>query len=77
LLKLAQLPKSKLEEIEKLEQLRILENGFKIKVVETEHETVGIDTMQDLERLRLIWKEQAINGKYRKPKYYDKTGRDR
>lgn len=42
------LPQSPLEKIEKLEQLRVLENGYKIKVIETKHETVGIDTPEDL-----------------------------
>jgi 3-deoxy-manno-octulosonate cytidylyltransferase (CMP-KDO synthetase) len=42
------LPQSKLEKIEKLEQLRVLENGYKIKVIETRHDTVGIDTPEDL-----------------------------
>ncbi len=42
---------SRLEEIEKLEQLRALENGFRIKVGETSLETMGIDTPQDLERV--------------------------
>lgn len=42
------LPKSHLEEIEKLEQLRALENGYKIKTIETEFDTVGVDTPEDL-----------------------------
>ncbi|MFC1508168.1 3-deoxy-manno-octulosonate cytidylyltransferase [Candidatus Omnitrophota bacterium] len=42
------LPQSKLEKIEKLEQLRIIENGYKIKIIETRHDTVGIDTPEDL-----------------------------
>ncbi len=42
------LPQSPLEKIEKLEQLRVLENGYKIKVIETKHDTVGIDTPEDL-----------------------------
>ena len=42
---------SVLEEIEKLEQLRALENGLKIKVKETSWETMGIDTPLDLERV--------------------------
>lgn len=46
------LPPSKLEKLEKLEQLRILENGYAIKVVETKHETIGVDTREDLERVR-------------------------
>lgn len=51
LLKLAGIKPSRLEEIEKLEQLRALENGFKIKVAETSFETIGVDTPQDLERV--------------------------
>ena len=42
------LPQSTLEKIEKLEQLRVIENGYKIKVIETKYETVGIDTPADL-----------------------------
>lgn len=45
-------PVSSLEEIEKLEQLRVLENGYKIKVLETNFETIGVDTPDDLERAR-------------------------
>jgi 3-deoxy-manno-octulosonate cytidylyltransferase (CMP-KDO synthetase) len=43
---------SYLEQIEKLEQLRALEHGMKIKVKETFFETYGVDTPQDLERVR-------------------------
>jgi 3-deoxy-manno-octulosonate cytidylyltransferase (CMP-KDO synthetase) len=51
LLKLAGTKPSRLEETEKLEQLRALENGFRIKVKETLSETIGVDTPQDLERV--------------------------
>lgn len=44
------LPQSPLELAESLEQLRWLENGFKVRVGVTEVETIGIDTPQDLER---------------------------
>lgn len=46
------LPESTLERIEKLEQLRVLEQGFRIKVIETKISTVGVDTPVDLERVR-------------------------
>jgi len=42
---------SRLEKIEKLEQLRALENGYRIKVEEIFVETVGVDTPEDLERI--------------------------
>ena len=45
------LPTSKLEELENLEQLRWLENGFKIRVGIVEEAPLGVDTPQDLEQL--------------------------
>lgn len=41
-----------LEQAERLEQLRALETGLKIKVVETDFDTFGVDTMEDLERVQ-------------------------
>jgi len=52
LLRLAALAPTPLEERERLEQLRALEHGIRIKVVETEHESFGVDTPADLERVR-------------------------
>jgi len=46
------LPVSNLEKAEKLEQLRVLSEGFKIKVIETKFDTVGVDTPEDLERAK-------------------------
>jgi 3-deoxy-manno-octulosonate cytidylyltransferase (CMP-KDO synthetase) len=48
------MPLSKLEQIEKLEQLRVLENGYKIKVIETVYDTMSIDTQEDLDRVRSL-----------------------
>ena len=45
------LPVSNLEGIECLEQLRVLEEGLKIKVVETKYETIGVDTPEDLKKV--------------------------
>lgn len=50
------LPPSSLEIAESLEQLRWLENGYKIKVGITEQETIGIDTPEDLEKANLLLK---------------------
>jgi len=57
------LPKSKLEETEKLEQLRVLENGYKIKTIETEFNTVGVDTPEDLKKAEMMLKEYQSHAK--------------
>lgn len=57
---ITQLPQSSLEIAESLEQLRWLQNGFKIKVGTTNVETVGIDTPQDLERAEEFLKTQLL-----------------
>ena len=49
------LPMKSLEASEKLEQLRYLEFGKRIKMVETNHVGIGIDTIQDLEKARLMF----------------------
>ncbi len=54
LLKFSSLEPSRLEGIEKLEQLRALENGFRIKVVESEFSAISVDTAEDLEKVRNI-----------------------
>lgn len=50
--KLVELPVTSLETIEKLEQLRWLGHGFRVKAIVTDYESVGIDTPEDLERLK-------------------------
>ncbi len=53
------LPVSNLEKTEKLEQLRVLTEGFKIKVLQTQFDTVGVDTPKDLERVLWQLKKEA------------------
>ena len=54
LLHLAGLPSTPLERSESLEQLRALEHGHRIKVVETAFDSVGVDTPSDLDRVRQL-----------------------
>ena len=56
LFEFVQLPESKLEKIEKLEQLRLLENGYKIRMVLTSYKGIGIDTPKDLEKAENLLK---------------------
>jgi 3-deoxy-manno-octulosonate cytidylyltransferase (CMP-KDO synthetase) len=48
------LPESSLERAERLEQLRFLENGISIHVGETQHDSIGVDTEDDLQRVEKI-----------------------
>ena len=48
------LPEGTLEKLEALEQLRALEHGYRIRVVETAHDSVEVDTPQELERVRRL-----------------------
>lgn len=56
LLEYAKLPPTPLEQTELLEQLRALEHGYRIRVVKVQHRSIGVDTPEDLELVRRLWK---------------------
>jgi 3-deoxy-manno-octulosonate cytidylyltransferase (CMP-KDO synthetase) len=58
LLRYAQMTVSCLESLELLEQLRVIENGFRIKVVKVEHRSIGVDTPEDLDKIHEQIKEK-------------------
>ncbi|HZG54795.1 MAG TPA: 3-deoxy-manno-octulosonate cytidylyltransferase [Pyrinomonadaceae bacterium] len=60
LLEYARWPQSALERAESLEQLRMLEHGAKIRVVETEEKSIGVDTPADLERVRAMFAAEEL-----------------
>ena len=61
LLRYARLEATPLEQAERLEQLRALEHGFRIKAVETRHDSIGVDSEADLARVRhLVARGQPI-----------------
>lgn len=58
LLKYAELQPTPLQLAEGLEQLRALEHGYRIKVLETPHPAIGVDTPEDLDRVRQLLAEE-------------------
>jgi 3-deoxy-manno-octulosonate cytidylyltransferase (CMP-KDO synthetase) len=54
LLQFPHLSAAPLEQFEQLEQLRALEHGYKIKVLETPHDPIGVDTPEDLKRVEAL-----------------------
>ncbi|MFN3966985.1 MAG: 3-deoxy-manno-octulosonate cytidylyltransferase, partial [Endomicrobiia bacterium] len=55
--KFSKMRENALEKIEKLEQLRILENGYKIKVVVVNDRTIPVDNPQDIKKVEEVLKK--------------------
>ncbi|MBI4355715.1 MAG: 3-deoxy-manno-octulosonate cytidylyltransferase [Candidatus Omnitrophica bacterium] len=68
LLKFTQLPPTKLEQAESLEQLRALEHGYRIKVVETSFDTVSVDTADDVKQVEKLLGEMRPTSDVQRPK---------
>lgn len=63
LMRLTSLPPTAMETAEALEQLRALEYGVRIKAIETKHDSVGVDTPEDLERVRQLVRRPLAAGR--------------
>jgi len=61
LIALSQIPPSRLEKTENLEQLRALENGYKIKIIETQSSTLSVNSPQDIIKVENILKKRAYD----------------
>jgi len=62
LLEYATLPQGELERIEQLEQLRWLENGWKIRVAEVEHDAISVDVAEDVARVEKLLEKEPHRG---------------
>ena len=63
LLRLTSLPPTAMEQAEALEQLRAIEHGIRIKAIETAHDSVGVDTPEDLARVRQLARSSLVLGR--------------
>ncbi|MGH9764709.1 MAG: cytidylyltransferase domain-containing protein, partial [Blastocatellia bacterium] len=60
LMQFTRMSPSRAEQLEALEQLRVLENGCRIRVVEVNHRSVGVDTKEDYEKVKRMIEETQV-----------------
>jgi 3-deoxy-manno-octulosonate cytidylyltransferase (CMP-KDO synthetase) len=65
LLRFAQLPQTPLAQAEQLEQLRALEHGYRIHMLETPHTLIGVDTPADIAVVEALFMKQALDNRGR------------
>jgi len=63
LMRLTALPPTAMEQAEALEQIRALEYGIRIKAIETIHDSIGVDTPDDLVRVRQLAQRSMVVGR--------------
>lgn len=68
LIKFNELSHTPLEKAESIDMLRVLEHGYKVKMVFTKHETYSVDTVDDLRRVEYLIKNDPLVDKYRQEK---------
>lgn len=64
LLQFPHLEATPLEQLEQLEQLRALEHGYRMKLLETTHDTVGVDTPEDLHRVETLGSRASVASRH-------------
>jgi 3-deoxy-manno-octulosonate cytidylyltransferase (CMP-KDO synthetase) len=60
LLDFAKLPSTPLEKLESVDMLRLIEHGYRVKMVRTEFNTQAVDTQADLERVAILMKADSF-----------------
>jgi len=60
LLKFNELPATPLEKIESVDMLRVIEHGYKVKTVKSEHQSYGVDTLEDLQKVEELMRNDSL-----------------
>jgi len=68
LIKFNQLKPTPLEVVESVDMLRVIEHGFKVKLVMARHDTYSVDTQEDLKKVANLMKDDRLIKKYAKVK---------